>query len=778
MEGIIKEQEVNLKDEVFRYLVHWRWFVIGVLLSLALAFIYVKKATRIYSVESKILLKEDSKNDLSSKLSAFTEGGGFLGGSDRNIENEIEILKSRTLHEKVVDSLKASVEIWSQGRLGESFIYIDNPFDIIYSLKEEERNKVQNLSFLIENNKLTINVNDESFTNVNYGQPVTTENGILTISKVHIKNKKLHDKYRVVIKPRLKAVEDLQKSFETTLTNKQSSVLQLNLKHPNPDFAADYLNTLVYFYNRQSVADQRFVSESTSRFISNRLDIIAEELGDVEKNVERYKESNRIADVESEVKSYISNLSSLDQEAIRNEAQISIAKDLIGHIARSKSDDLIPNGIFTGEPAAESMINEVNSLILDKQRMSLSSTTENPNYIILDNRIKELKSNILQSLHSHLNSLQIVKNNLKRQEGELQSKLGRVPQQEREFRIIDRQQKVKEALYLFLLQKREETNITLAATESNAKIIDKAIPTEKLVSPKSMIILLVAIVLGVTIPFAILYLKNILDDKVQDRKDLDKFTEIPFLGDIPHAVEPFDINKLNSRSSVLEAVRIIRTNIDFILSMLPKDRAKVIFTTSTIPGEGKTHTCVNLATAVALTGKRVLLMGMDLRNPKLKEHIPMPVRGFTNYLTEGDKPIEDYIVSLNNFIQFDVLPAGNIPPNPVELLLNEKVTQTFEHLRESYDYIFVDTAPVAPVTDTLLISSNADMVVYVVRANKLERRLLDVPRNFFTQNKLPRMAFALNDVNTSKGYGYGYAYGYGVDKPKEKKALWKRILGI
>lgn len=777
MEEIKNEQEeiLNIKDEIFKYLSHWRWFVVGVFLSLLLATLYIKQATQIYSVESKILLKEDNKNDLSSKLSAFTEAG--FGGSDKNIENEIEILKSRTIHEKVVDSLNATTELWAKSGLGETFIYKDNPFVLSLQPTKEKENEIYEFTFSVEDNKLNINIADESFKNIDFGQVVKFQDGTLKISKVPTTKKNTYTDFRAVVLPKNKAIVALQKNFGVALTTKQSSVLLLNMRHPNPNFAAEYINTLVYFYNTQSILDQRFVSETTSKFISNRLEIIAQELGDVEKSVENYKENNRIADVATEVKSYITNLSLVDQEAIKNEAQINITKDLISYIARSKTDDLVPSGIFGGEAGAETMINELNTLILEKQKLSVSSTTENPNYIILESKIKDLKYNIQQSLRSHLSSLQILKSNFKQQELELQGKLGKVPQQEREFRVIERQQKVKESLYLFLLQKREENNITFAATESNAKIVDLAIATEEPIAPRKMIVIPIAFVFGILIPFIILYVRNIFDDKVKDRRELKKFTEIPFLGDIPRAIEKFDVNNIDSRSPVLEAARIIHNNIDFILSGMPKDIARVVFTTSTIPGEGKTHTCVNLATAVALTGKKVLLVGMDLRNPKLQEHIPMPERGFTNYIIAGDSnKLEDYIVPLKGFESFDVLPAGSIPPNPVGLLLDERVAKTFEDLKTKYDYIFVDTAPVAPVADTLLISSIADMVVYVVRANKLERRLLEVPRSLFSQNKLPRMAFALNDVDTSKGYGYGY--GYGVNKSNKKKALWKRILGI
>src|SRR5690606_28746505 len=390
-------------------------------------------------------------------------------------------------------------------------------------------------------------------------------------------------------------------------------------------------------------------------------------------SVERYKSNNNITDIQAEVSTFINNLSNFERQYIENETKINITKDMINYVSKSKIDDLVPSGIATADAAAESYIAEINSLVLEKQRLAISSTSENPNYIALENQIRSLKSNLLQSLRNQLSSLNIAKNDLRRQEGEIQSRLNQVPTQEREFRVIDRQQKVKEALYLFLLQKREETNIALAATENNAKIIDSAIPSEVPVSPKAVLVLLASFILGILIPFIILYVKYLLDDKIKTRLDLEGQTDIPFLGDVPRSLSSDQLMELSSRSSAAEAIRIVRTNLEFMLSNVPKGKSKTIFTTSTLPSEGKTFICANLAATIALSNKRVLLLGMDLRNPKIKEYINIPNSGLTNYLMEGDKPIENYIVKVPNYNNFDVLPSGTIPPNPVELLIDERI---------------------------------------------------------------------------------------------------------
>lgn len=767
-----EKKTIDIKEEILKYSNHWRWFLLGIIATTICGFIYIRFATKTFQSYTKILIKEENSSDLTNQLSAFSDGGFF--GSKNNIENEIEILKSRSLNQKVVDSLNVNTSVLAKGAISTEYLYNNNPFSVFFTPKKGNSEAIT-FTLKLDGNNFAIDTEDESLNDLKFGQTIPLESGTLKVFKKNVDDLKFNE-FLISTNSTLKVGDIFKSSVVVNQPSQRSNVLELSLVHQNSDLAADYLNTLVHFYNLQAIEDKRFVSEHTSDFISNRLNIIAEELGDVEKSVENYKSNNNIADIQSEVETFINNLSTFEKQYIENETKINVTKDIINYVSKSKLDDLVPAGIASTDAAAESFISEINSLVLEKQRLSISSTPENPNYIALEGQIKSLKSNLLQSLRNQLGALTITKNDLKRQEGDIQAKLNQVPTQEREFRVIDRQQKVKEALYLFLLQKREETNITLAATEDNAKIIDSAIPSDVPVSPKSMFVLLIALFMGGVIPFIILYIKYLLDDKVKTRLDLEGKSDIPFLGDVPRSLSSDQLMDLESRSSAAEAIRIIRTNLEFMLSNVEKGKSKTIFTTSTLPGEGKTFICANLAATIALSNKKVLLMGMDLRNPKIKEYINLPNRGFTNFLMEGDKPIEDYIIKIPNYQHFDVLPSGIIPPNPVELLIDDRVETTFDYLKTKYDYILVDTAPVAPVTDTFLISKYADMFIYVVRSNKLEKKLLNIPFNLYKQNKLPRMSFLLNDTDTTKGYGYGY--GYGVNMEEDKKPLWKRILGI
>jgi capsular exopolysaccharide synthesis family protein len=450
---------------------------------------------------------------------------------------------------------------------------------------------------------------------------------------------------------------------------------------------------------------------------------------------------------------------------------------MLDFLKKSTNADLLPANIISKEGDAGNLINSYNQLILERNRILKSATLANPTVVTLDQQIASLKSNVAESLSRMQTSLNIQKRNLKGQEGLLDSKIGKIPVQERQFRVIARQQKVKEELYLYLLEKREETAISLAATAPNARVIDAAKASIIPVSPKKNIIYLAALLLGLLIPFGIIYIKDLLDTKVKNRLDItDKFN-IPFLGDIPKSLTPNEIIDTTSRTSTAEALRIVRANLDFMLNQVPEGRAKSIFLTSTISGEGKTFLSVNLASIFAHSGKKVLLIGMDIRKPKLNEYIGITkTKGLTDYLSSKNEPISDFITKYKGYKNLDVLLAGSIPPNPTELLMNTKVDELFAQFKKDYDFILVDTAPVSLVSDTLIVAKYADTFVYVVRANHMDKRMLSIPDILHKENKLPNMAFILNDTEITKGYGYGGygygSYGYGI---REKKPWYKEI---
>ena len=390
----------------------------------------------------------------------------------------------------------------------------------------------------------------------------------------------------------------------------------------------------------------------------------------------------------------------------------------------------------------------------------------------MDSQLLSVKLNIIEGLKNKQKDLKINVLDLSNTRAHFDNKVGKVPTNDRFYNEIARQQHVKESLYLYLLQKREETELSLAASSPKAKIIDKAYLSGP-VSLNKLVFYLVAFAIGLFIPFGILFLINFLDTKIKSRKDIEGKVSIPYLGDLPRSNDNEDIIKVNSRSSSAEAIRMIRTNLEFMLAHVTKNKCKTIFITSSISKEGKTFCAVNLATTIALSEKKVLIIGMDIRNPKLDTYIDLPSKGLTNYLSKEDGTINDFIVKVNAIPNLYALASGVIPPNPVELLMNDKINVMFDELKLQFDYIIVDTAPVSLVTDTLLIAKNADAFIYVMRANYLEKRMLQFAETLYKEGKLPNMCILLNDTENSKTSGYGYGYGYGVENDIEISGLNK-----
>lgn len=769
-----KEENINIKEEVLKYASHWRWFILGALVTLVLAFLYLRYAENKYSSHTTILIKDDKSQ--TNQLTAFSELDMFGGG--KVIDNEIEILKSRTLSEIAVDSLDLNISYYTEGSIKRTEIYKESPVKVsqVKGLDQEGfQSQYYSLKFTEKGYKIR-SENSGDLGEYQFGQEVKSDSIAFIITQNNPKpltDLENDGTIGIGIQSKEKTVEDLRNQLSVEPTSKNSSVLKLSIILANSEKGADFLNHLVAIYNEQSIFEKRKVSKSTADFISNRLDIIAVELGDVEKNVEQYKSNNQIADLETEVKLSLEKLNEFQKSVVENEVEIKVTKDLISYLKSSDTYDLIPANYVQGNI----VVDEINKMIIERDRLLRSprgATENNPKIVEAGTQISELRANVLNSLNQQLSTLKIARNDLKRKESEINTKIAQTPRQEREFRIIDRQQKVKEALYLYLLQKREETNISMAATELNAKVIDKAVPVKYAVSPKKSIIMLAGLIIGLIIPFVVIYLINLLDTKIKSRLDIEGKTPIPFLGDVPSSDTPNQLIDINSRSSSAEAIRIIRTNLEFMLHK-QEGKSKTIFLTSTFSGEGKTFISANLAATIALSGKKTILVGTDLRNPRISDYINSPERGVSNYLTNPNTTIDDFITKVDGFRNFHILPAGTIPPNPAELLMGDKVSQMFAYLKENFDYIIIDTAPVSLVTDTLLIAKYADSFIYVVRANKLDKKMLEIPEGLYRENKLPNMSILLNDTDSTKGYGYGYGYGKTM---KDERPFWKKILGI
>lgn len=774
------DQDFQISAIIEQYASHWKWFVFGAFVSLSIAYVYLRYTIPQYRASTTILVKDEKNGGLSSELAAFADMG--IGGGKSNLDNEIEILKSRTLIENTVRKMNLNVAFVVEGKIVNTDLFKNSPIMVtfieqkpgFYTAKRSYKYiAVSATTFKLEDASGEKNILQSNKNGYQYGQPIVTKFGTLVINKSLSNNNVFsenHEPITIVISP----LENIAASFRARLIvaplSKTSSIVELSVVDPVLEKAEYFLDNLVQNYNEDAAADKNFISANTSRFIVNRLALITDELDGVEQNVESFKNNNQLTDIETEAKLFIEGSNEYDKKGVETDLQLHVIASMLDFMKNSRKSDLLPTNIVSGE--ATELIGSYNELVLDRNRILKSATELNPTVIKMEQQILSLKSNVAASLTRMQSNLNIQKRDLNNQEGLLNSKLGKIPLQERQFRVIARQQKVKEELYLYLLQKREETAIFLSATEANARVIDAAKGSDTPVAPKKNTIYLGALILGLLIPFGIIYLMDLLDTKIKSRLDLDGKTLIPFIGDVPTSDTPSEIIKSESRSSSAEALRIIRTNLEFMISKVADGQAKTIFLTSTFPKEGKTFVSANLAATFALSGKKVLLIGMDIRNPRLDEYLTLPDRGVTNYLSSNDLVLDDLIVKYDGFDDFHVIPSGIIPPNPAELLMNKKVDTLFEIVKNQYDYIIVDTAPVSLVTDTLLIAKHADCFIYVARANFLEKRMLNIANTLHKEQKLPNMCLLLNDTDSTKGYGYGYGYGSKAESgPWYKKLL-------
>jgi tyrosine-protein kinase Etk/Wzc len=792
-----QEEDFNLKDTLEKYFIYWPWFVLGVFICLSFAFVYLRYTTPQYIATTNILVKDDKRGGILSEVSAFADIG-LGGGAKSNVDNEVEILRSRTLVESTVKRLELNVSILKKGKINTIDVYKEAAFEVHFiNLKPSFYTarmswmlvKLTPNTFELVGSSAENGVDDNFLTSkkeFRYGEIIPTLIGDLIVNKTLFFNsteEKTTDSWFINVSP----LEDVAQSFfnriEVTPISKTSSVVGITLIDSSTKRAELFLDTLIEIYNDDAAADKNFISDNTSKFIANRLVLITQELDGVEHDVENFKQSNGLTDIESEAKLFIEGSNQYNNLTIKNEIQLSMVVSMLDFMKKSTNSDLLPANLIEGQGDATELIGSYNKLVLERNRILKSATLSNPTVVSLDQQILSLKANVTESLMRLQSNLTIQKRNFKGQEGLLDSKIGKIPVQERQFRVISRQQKVKEQLYLYLLQKREETAISLAATAPNARVIDVAKASMIPVSPKKSIIYFVAFLLGVLFPLAVLYLIDLLDTKVKSRFNITDNFNIPFLGDVPRSVSPNEIIDSRSRTSTAEALRIVRANLDYMLTQVPDGKAKNIFVTSTIPGEGKTFLSVNLAAVLAHSGKKVLLIGLDIRKPKLNEYLEISDnKGLTDYLSSRNLPVTNFINKVPNFTSFDVLLGGNIPPNPTELLLNVKLDELFAQLKNEYDYIVVDTAPVSLVSDTLIVAKHADTFAYVVRANYLDKRLLNIPGTLHKENKLPNMAFILNDTTKAKGYGYsGYGYSsygysvYGYGEAEEIVPWYKKI---
>ena len=778
------EESHSIRNELEKYLRHWKWFVLSVFLALILAFFYLRYATPKYEVKTTLLIKQDD-NMMSSELAAFQDLGMF-GDGNSNIQNEMQLLKSRSLASSVAKDLNLTTRYFRQGRVKESEVYAEQiPIrlqEVIanYSTKELDTTFYVQFHSAIHFNLLDAD-KSKIYDSLEYNSSFPIKDHSYSIvQNQYFSENDFGKEIRIQLIPIENVVDDLVKGVQVIpIDERMSTVLVLSSQNAVKKKGIAILDRMVDNYTDDAISDKSAVEQKTSEFITNRLQIIKEELFLVDKLAEDYKKDNQLTDIVEESKSFFETVNSSDQALFDATTQLKLVDYMVDNLqSQEKSFELIPVNLGFSDVSISVLTSEYNAVVLERNRLLRNSSPTNPMVINLDAQLKSFQQSLTESLRNLKASLQITLRELVRNDNRINDKIANLPTQEREYKNIARQLGIKESLYLYLLQKQEETEISLAVTTPNSKVIDRAYASKDPVSPKPKIIYLAALLLGLLFPYGFLYVKDLLDTKLHSRQDMERLVTVPILGDIP--ISDSDDNivvKEGERSSTAEAFRLLRTNLDFMLTETDNN-CKTIFVTSTTSGEGKSFVATNLACTLSLSGKKVALLGMDLRAPKITEYLGIPnQRGVSNFIIDKDMQFEDLGFPMPGFKEMDVFISGVIPPNPAELLLHSKVEILFTQLQAKYDYVVVDTAPVSLVTDTLMISKYADMTIYVSRAGYLDKRLLSIPQMLYSEKRLPNMAMLINASDHQRNYGYGVygaygGYGYGQTK---QLPWWKTL---
>ena len=800
-----KEENIDVKELLFKYLIHWPWFVGAVVACLIAAWVYLHISTPVYNISATVLIKDDKKGGGAGMLSGLESLGldGMISSS-QNIDNEIEVLRSKTIAKEVVEDLGLYISYVDEDEFPSKNMYKTSPVQVSLTPQEADLLDKPMVVKMALQPQGSINVNvkigDDEYQKHFEKLPAVfpTNKGTLAFfqtldsilpskksSKEIVGVERTVRNITAVINKPLAVAKGYCGSMTIEPTSKTTSVAVISLKNSNVQRGKDFINKLLEMYNINTNNDKNEVAQKTAEFINERISIISKELGSTEKDLESFKRGAGITDLTSDAQIALTGSAEYEKKRVENQTQINLLQDLQKYM-QNEGYEVLPSNIGLQDVNLAAAINRYNEVLVERKRLLRTSTENNPTIINLDTSISAMKENVQVSLDRVLRGLFITKADLDREASRYSRRISEAPGQEREFVSIARQQEIKAGLYLMLLQKREENAITLAATANNAKIIDDAIADDAPVSPKGKMIYLVALVLGVGIPVGVIYLLELTKFKIEGRSDVEKLTNVPIVGDIPltdekqGAIAVFE----NQNNLMSETFRNIRTNLQF---MLENDK-KVILVTSTVSGEGKSFISANLAISLSLLGKKVIIVGLDIRKPGLNKvfNIPRKEVGITQYLANPEKNLMDLVQPSDVSKNLYILPGGTVPPNPTELLARDGLDKAIETLKKIFDYVILDTAPVGMVTDTLLIGRVADLSVYVCRADYTRKNEYTLINELIDGNKLPNLCTVINGLDLKKrkygyyygygkygkyyGYGkrYGYGYGYGEQSAKEE----------
>lgn len=800
------EKPVDYKALFFEYLMYWPWILGCVIVMGIVMYAYLRYQAPVYNVNATVLIKQgdQTKNPSASPMQAMQDLGMLSMAS--NFDNEVEILRSRTLVKKVVNKLNLYINYKeAQTFRYPTDLYKTSPVQVWTTPEEADRlfGPVTLEMTCTPDGKVDVEASyypdrdaDEVTLHKHFDQlpgVLTTPVGVFTLSansdSILAKIDQTRTITATVVSPTAVATS-YTASLSSEPTSKTTTIVALNLQNSNPRRGIDFINMLVALYNEDANNDKNEVAAKTAQFIDDRIGIINQELGTTESQLASFKQQAGLTDLSSDAQLALKENSAYQQKQAENATQIRLITFLKSYINDPKNEmEVIPANVGLADEGLSSLIVKYNDLLIERKRLLRTSNESNPAVVQLDAGIRATRANVQTTVDNVEKGLLITQSDLDREGKKYATRISNAPTQEKELMSITRQQEIKASLYLLLLQKREENAITLASTATNGRIIEEAMAGSTPVSPNKKMFYLIALILGIGIPVGVIYLRNLLRFKIEGRADVEKITDVPVVGDVPMVDtkgNPIVVHE-NHNDLMEEVFRSVRTNIQYML----QEGQKVILFTSTSSGEGKSFTAGNLACSFAFMGKRVVIVGLDIRKPGLNKvfQISHKEKGITQYLADPEHTdllslCQPSTVSSNLYI----LPGGTVPPNPTELVARKTLDQAIEILKANFDYVVLDTAPIGMVTDTQLIARVADLSVYVCRASYTHKSHYELINELKKDHKLPNLCTLINciDMNQRKngyyygygkygkygkyGYGkkYGYGYGYGYGNKNDK----------
>lgn len=778
------EEMFSLRDVLDTFLDNWKWFVLSVIVCVGLARLYLASRSYVYQRQAVMLVKDDASGGSSRRSNISTDAlmqlNGVLAGT--SVKNEVYILHSFQLSKEVARNLHLDVMYNFKKRLKNISLYDNRPVTVdflqpftapvIFSMDIKSAQECT-----IHDVKMGSPMKESSYTGTaRMGQVLQTPFGQLVVTPMAENLKAFIGQTITITRISLDdaAIMVLNKCSSSDI-DKESTLVRITCNDTNIQRADDILSGLLDAYKQSIIEDKNQIAQSTASFIDSRIQLIHEELNDVEGRMAEFKQNSGLMDIKANSEAFLNQSTSARQRTIQSEMQYSMVQYLVDYLTEnSKGNSLIPTMGGINDNGIQSQITQYNQMMLNRNRLAENTSENSPAIKEMDNNLSQMHAAVLASLKGYTSSLKLQLDKAKIEENKIQGTINAVPQKEKQVIDITRQQAIKETLYTFLLNKREETALQLAITEANIRIVEHPFGSRVPVAPRKAVISFFALILGLVIPFTFFQMKERINMSVRGRKDIETYTTIPILGEIPHrksGISDSDIVVSAQCDDVIgEAFRLLR----FSMTFINKD-ARIIMFTSTMPGEGKTFISRNFAATLGMAGKKVVLVDTDIRKrTQSKLSSKGRSQGLTSYLSGAVDDITSLVVRQDDTCNLDMLPAGITPPNPAELLMSDRLEQCMEELKKHYDYIVVDNVPAQVVADAGIVNRIADLTIYVIRESKIDRRYLPELERLHLEGKFNHLCIVLNDCqNRNKKYGYGYGYGY---REEEKKNSWTKKL--